>query len=197
MDTRTDPKRPPAAGTEPWLSLVREDFVAHGRRAMAPGFQALFVHRLGVARLKIEPRVLRAPVTVLYRALARTVASLYGIELPYSATIGRRVVFEHQHGIVVHGAAVIGDDCILRHGVTLGMRSVARRDEAPVLGRGVEVGAGAKILGRVRIGDGAAIGANAVVLHDVPAGAHAAGVPARIVPARVALARPHHPRESA
>lgn len=174
-----------------WLELVREDFVAHGRRAMSPGFQALLVHRLGVARTRIEARPLRAPITVVYRALARTVASLYGIELPYSAAIGRRVVFEHQHGIVVHGAAVIGDDCIIRHGVTLGMRSMGRRDEAPVLGRGVEVGAGAKILGRVRIGDGAAIGANAVVLHDVPARAHAAGVPARIVPSRTVFARAH------
>lgn len=190
MESRAIPSPTPRESVR-WLELVREDFVAHGRRPMAPGFQALLVHRLGVARMRIEPRLLRAPVSVVYRTLARVVASLYGIELPYSASIGRRVVFEHQHGIVVHGAAAIGDDCIIRHGVTLGMRSLDHRHESPVLGRGVEVGAGAKILGRVTIGDGAAIGANAVVLHDVPAGAHAAGVPARIVGLRGARVEEH------
>ena len=100
--------------------------------------------------------------------------------MPYSAKIGRRVIFEHQHGIVVHGETVIGDDCIIRQGVTLGIRNMDRLTEAPVLGRGVNVGAGAKIIGAVKIGDGAAIGANAVVLKDVPAGALAIGVPAQL-----------------
>ncbi len=128
--------------------------------------------------MNVRPIALRAPLSITYRTMHRLVRNLYGIELPYSARIGRRVVIEHQHGIVVHGNSVVGDDCILRQGVTLGMRSMARPDEAPVLGRGVNVGAGAKILGAVRIGDGASIGANAVVLRDVPAGALAVGVPA-------------------
>ncbi|HEY8427027.1 MAG TPA: serine acetyltransferase [Sandaracinaceae bacterium] len=158
--------------------LLREDYEAHGRDWTRPGFRALAVHRFGVARMAVRPRLLRAPLSILYRVCYRAVRNLYGIELPHTAQIGRRVVFEHQHGIVVHGRTVIGDDCILRQGVTLGMRTVDRRDEAPILGRGVDVGAGAKILGRVVIGDGAAIGANAVVLEDVPAGALAVGVPA-------------------
>ncbi len=166
------------------LELVHEDYVAHGRRGAAPGFHALAVHRFGVARRQIEPRILRAPVSVLYRVLARAVAGIYGIELPDSAQIGRRVIFEHQHGIVVHGAAVIGDDCIIRHGVTLGMRSASQKDEAPVLGCGVNVGAGAKIIGLLRVGNGASIGANAVVLGDVPAGRLAVGVPAHLVDRR-------------
>ncbi len=161
--------------------LVREDFIAHDRDATRPGFQAVLVYRFGVWRMGIAPKPLRAPFSVLYRALYRTVRNVYGIELPYCVKLGRRVVFEHQHGIVVHGAAEIGDDCIIRHGVTLGIRSMERLEEAPVLGRGVNVGAGAKIIGPVKIGDGAAIGANAVVLEDVPAGALAIGVPARIV----------------
>ena len=108
----------------------------------------------------------------------------YGIELPYSAKIGRRVIVEHQSGIVVHGNAEIGDDSIIRQGVTLGNKTMDRPADAPVLGRGVNVGAGAKILGAVRIGDCAQIGANAVVLSDVPAGMVAVGVPARVLAGR-------------
>lgn len=170
------------SGAEPSLwELLREDFVAHGRDITRPGFQAVAVYRFGVWRMKVGPKPLRAPLSVAYRALYRTVRNLYGIELPYSAKVGRRVIFEHQHGIVVHGQTVIGDDCIIRQGVTLGIRSMERLAEAPVLGRGVNVGAGAKIIGPVRIGDGAAIGANSVVLQDVPAGALAIGVPAHLV----------------
>lgn len=162
--------------------LIREDFEAHGRDATRPGFQAVAVYRFGVWRMGVEPKPLRAPLSVLYRALYRTVRNVYGIELPYSAKIGRRVIFEHQHGIVVHGETVIGDDCIIRQGVTLGIRSMDRLTEAPVLGKGVNVGAGAVIIGAVHVGDGAAIGANAVVLKDVPAGALAIGVPAKLTP---------------
>ncbi len=164
-----------------FLRLVREDFVAHGRDATRPGFQALLVHRFGVFRMRVKSKALRAPLSVAYRALFRAVRNFYGIELPYSATIGRRVVFEHQHGIVVHGAVVLGDDCIVRQGVTLGIRRMDDLGGAPVLGCGVGIGAGAKVLGRVRVGDGAEIGANAVVLGDVPAGALVVGVPARVV----------------
>jgi serine O-acetyltransferase len=168
---------------EPSLwELVQEDFVAHGRDVTKPGFQAIAIYRFGVWRMSVEPKPLRAPLSIAYRALFRTVRNLYGIEIPYSAKIGRRVVFEHQHGIVVHGETVIGDDCIIRQGCTLGIRSMDRLTEAPVLGRGVNVGAGAVIIGPVHVGDGASIGANAVVLKDVPAGALAIGVPAKLVP---------------
>lgn len=166
--------------------IVMEDYVAHGREASRPGFQALLVYRFGVARMRVKPLLLRAPLSILYRTLFRSVRNFYGIELPYTAKVGRRVVFEHQHGIVVHGATVIGDDCIIRHGVTLGIRSLDRLADAPVLGKRVNVGAGAKIIGRVHIGDGAAVGANAVVLEDVPAGRLAVGVPAHLVEERPA-----------
>jgi serine O-acetyltransferase len=143
--------------------------------------QALWVYRFGVWRMKVRPKLLRAPLSVAYRALFRFVRNVYGIEVPYSATIGRRVVLEHQHGIVVHGDTVIGDDCIIRQGVTLGVRRLNGISDAPTLGHRVTVGAGAKILGKVRIGDGADIGANAVVLSDVPEGALVVGIPARVV----------------
>jgi serine O-acetyltransferase len=128
----------------------------------------------------VHPKLLRAPLSVLYRALFRYTRNFYGIEIPYTAEVGRRVVIEHQHGIIIHGNARIGDDCIIRHGVTIGNRRIDHPFDAPTLGRGVNVGAGAKILGAVQIGDGAQIGANAVVRTDVPAGATAVGIPARI-----------------
>lgn len=163
------------------FELLLEDYITYDRDVTRPGFQALAVYRFGVARMRVKPLVLRAPLSILYRAMFRSIRNFYGIELPYGAKIGRRVVFEHQHGIVVHGQTIIGDDCIIRQGVTLGIRSMDKLDDAPVLGRGVNVGAGAVILGKVHVGDGAAIGANAVVLKDVPPGALVVGVPAEIV----------------
>lgn len=164
-----------------FIRLVREDLAAHDGDWTRPGFQALLVYRFGVWRMSIRSRLWRAPFSLSSRALFAVVRNLYGIELPFSASIGRRVVFEHQHGIVVHGNTVIGDECIIRQGVTLGIRRLDRLTEAPVLGRAVNVGAGAKILGRVIVGDHAEIGANAVVLDDVPPYALAVGVPAHNV----------------
>lgn len=159
---------------------IREDWIAHGRDWSKPGFRAMAVYRFGVWRMGVRPKLLRAPLSLMYRWKFRYVRNHYGIELPYSAKVGRRVVIEHQGAIVIHGASVIGDECIIRQGVTLGNKRIDRPDEAPVLGARVNVGAGAKILGAVTIGDDAQIGANAVVLIDVPAGASALGVPATI-----------------
>lgn len=161
---------------------VREDWIAHGRDWTKPGFRAVAAHRFGVWRMKVRPKWLRAPLSVLYRMLYRRVRNVYGIDLPYTVQLGRRVVIEHQGAIVIHGSAIIGDETILRQGVTLGNRYLERPLEAPRLGKRVNVGAGAKILGPVTLGDDAQIGANAVVLADVPAGATAVGIPARIIP---------------
>ena len=136
------------------------------------------VHRFGNWRMTVRSRALRAPLSLLYRFLYRRVRNCYGIELPYSVALGRRVVFEHQSGIVIHGASVIGNDCIIRQNCTLGIRRIDDPRGAPVLGQGVDVGAGACLLGAITIGDHALIGANAVVLADVPAFAVAVGVPA-------------------
>ena len=162
-----------------WAQIA-EDWRAHGRDWTRPGFRAVAVHRFGVWRMSVRPKLLRAPLSLLYRALYRRCRNVYGIELPYSAQVGRGVVIEHQGGIVVHGASVIGDRCVLRQGCTLGLRRLDALADAPILEDGVELGAGAVVLGRVRIGAGAVIGANAVVLGDVPAGALAIGVPATI-----------------
>jgi serine O-acetyltransferase len=163
------------------LAQIREDWAAHGRDWTRPGFRAVAAHRFGVWRMRIHPRVLRAPFSLLYRFLYRRCRNVYGIELPYSVVVGRRVVFEHQGTIVIHGNTVIGDDTIIRQGVTLGNRTLDRPLDAPRLGKRINIGCGAKVLGSVTIGDDAAIGSNAVVLTDVPAGALAVGVPARII----------------
>lgn len=163
------------------VEVLREDLYAHGSDWTRPGFQALAVHRIGRWARQSLPRWVRAPIMLWARAAHVFCRNFYGIELPFSAAIGHRVVFEHQHGIVVHGNSVIGDDCILRQGVTLGIRRMDRLQEAPVLGRGVSVGAGAKLLGYILVGDGALIGANAVVLSDVPARMKVVGAPARPV----------------
>jgi serine O-acetyltransferase len=163
---------------------IREDWVAHGRDWTKPGFRAVAVHRFGNWRMTVTPKVVRAPFSTLYRMLYRRVRNVYGIELPYTVRLGRRVIFEHQGGVVIHGHCEIGDDSIVRQCVTMGIRTLDCLTDAPRLGRGVSVGAGAVLLGAITVHDGASIGANSVVLIDVPAGATAVGVPARIIPKR-------------
>ncbi len=160
---------------------IQEDWVAHGQDWTKPGFRAVAVQRFGVWRMNIHPKVLRAPFSLLYRSLYRKVRNTYGIDLPYTVKLGRRVVIEHQGAIIVHGHCTLGDDCIIRQGVTLGNRHLDRPLEAPQLGDRVNVGAGAKILGGVTLGDDVNIGANAVVLADISASKTAVGIPAKII----------------
>lgn len=163
-----------------WQQIV-EDWVAHGKDWTKPGFRAVAFQRFGVWRMGLKPIVVRAPFTILYMMLFRKARNTYGIELPCTVKLGRRVVIEHQSAIVIHGYSEIGDDSIIRQGVTLGNRHLDRPLDAPKLGKRVNIGAGAKIFGNVTIGDDANIGANAVVLTDVPAGATVVGIPAKII----------------
>ena len=184
MGTQVIQSSPPAAATTsdaapaPGLfGLIKEDWNAHGRDWTRPGFRAIAAYRFGVWRMKVR-QPFRAPLSIVYRWMYRKCRNHYGIEVPYSARVGRRVVFEHQHGIVIHGNSEIGDDSILRQGCTLGNKSLDRPHDAPKLGKRVNVGAGAKILGAVTVGDDAIIGANSVVLKDVPTSMIAVGLPA-------------------
>lgn len=160
---------------------IQEDWVAHGKDWTKPGFRAVAVQRFGVWRMKISSLWLRAPFSVLYRFLYRFIRNVYGIELSYTVQLGRRVIIEHQHGIVIHGSTIIGDDCVIRQGVTLGNRYLERPFDAPCLGKRVNIGAGAKILGKIHLGDDVNIGANAVVLSDIKAGETAVGIPAKVI----------------
>jgi len=152
------------------------------------GFWALQVYRFGHLRYRFQSKLIRFPLGALHVVLAKLAEIVCGVEIGVSARIGRRLIIEHSGAIVVHGRAVLGDDCVIRQGVTIGIRRMDDPLGAPVIGNNVSIGAGAKILGRVSIGDGAEIGANAVVLRDVPAGALAVGVPARIIELRAAKA---------
>jgi serine O-acetyltransferase len=139
-----------------------------------PGIHARIFHRLAHRLWKAE-----------FKWLARFVSHIgrwfTGIEIHPGAAIGRRFFIDHGMGVVIGETAEIGDDVTLYHGVTLGGTSWKEGKRHPTLGNGVVVGAGAKILGPVTIGDNAKIGSNAVVVKDVPNGATAAGIPARIL----------------
>ncbi len=118
----------------------------------------------------------------LGRFISHLARSFTGIEIHPGATIGRRVFIDHGFGVVVGETAVIGDDCTIYQGVTLGGTSLSKGAKRhPTLERGVIIGAGAKVLGAFTIGEGAKVGSNAVVVKEVPAGATAVGNPARII----------------
>lgn len=160
---------------------IREDFRSHGSSLSRQGFWTMLVYRFGRWRYGIRWRLLRMPFSFAYKVLKVYTEVLTGIELPCEVTLGRRFIIEHFGGIIISGDAVFGDDCIVRNGVTVGLRHTLQRG-SPVIGNRVDIGAGAKLLGPIRIGDDVAIGANAVVITDVPSNSIAVGVPARILP---------------
>ena len=160
---------------------IREDWIYNGEDWTRPGFRALAMYRFGARLTSISSGALRLPLKFVYRFLHRRVRNNYGIELHHTAKIGRRVVLAGQGGIAIHGRAEIGNECIISQGVTIGADVESFADDAPKLGRGVTLGAGAVVVGSVIIGDGAKIGPNAVVTTDVPAGALAVAPPARVI----------------
>src|SRR5579885_3651705 len=139
-----------------------------------PGLHAIIVHRVAHACWHGGFRWLGRWFSHLGRFLT-------GIEIHPGATVGRRVFIDHGMGVVIGETAEIGDDCTLYHGVTLGGVSWNQGKRHPTLGKGVVVGAGAKILGPFVVGDGAKVGSNSVVVKAVPAGATVVGIPARTV----------------
>jgi serine O-acetyltransferase len=162
---------------------LRSDFRAHGSRLGSQGFWALAVYRFGRWRYGIQPRVLRAPVSVLYRLLFKLVQMFAGIELPCEVTLGRNFTIDHFGAIVISGYARFGDNCRIRTGVVVGHAHV-ENPCAPTFGDNVDIGAGAKVLGPITIGSNVKIGANAVVVRDVPSNSVVTGVPGRVRPLR-------------
>ena len=139
-----------------------------------PGFHALELHRF-------SHMLWRWRLRWLARLSSHIARFFTGVEIHPGASIGRRVFIDHGMGVVIGETAEIGDDCTLYHGVTLGGVSWNKGKRHPTLGKGVVVGAGAKILGPFIVGDGAKVGSNSVVVKPVPAGATVVGIPARIV----------------
>jgi len=139
-----------------------------------PGLHALLIHRLSHWLWTLR-------LYWLGRMVSHVGRFLTGIEIHPGATVGRRVFIDHGMGVVIGETAEIGEDCTLYHGVTLGGTSWNKGKRHPTLERGVVIGAGAKVLGPIVVGEGARIGSNAVVVKDVPPGATAVGIPARII----------------
>jgi len=160
---------------------IRQDLHAHQGDWGAQGFWALAVYRFGRWRYGVRPAWFRKPFSLLYKFLYKLVQIVTGIELPCEVPIGSNFIIEHSGGIVVSGFARFGDNCRIRNGVVIGL---SRVDDpcAPQFGNNVDIGAGAKVLGNIRIGNNVFIGANAVVLTDVPDNCIAVGVPAVIKP---------------
>jgi serine O-acetyltransferase len=148
----------------------REDYAANNRRFWEPGFQALAIHRFGVWVDGIGWAPARFLLRRLYFLLSGFAKLFYGVEVPYTAEVGRRLRLAHgQCGVVIGRFCRIGDDCVIRHNVTLGRLSGPSSErDVPRLGNRVEIGAGAVIVGPVTIGDDAIIGPNVVVREDVP-----------------------------
>ncbi len=119
----------------------------------------------------------------LARFLSATARVFTGIEIHPGATIGRRFFIDHGMGVVIGETTIIGDDCTLYHGVTLGGTSWNKGKRHPTLGNDVVVGAGAKVLGPITLADGARVGSNAVVVKDVPASCTVVGIPGRLISA--------------
>jgi serine O-acetyltransferase len=159
---------------------IREDWATYERDPWRQGMWVMLVYRFGQWRYRVRPKLVRKPLSFIYKLLKIASQILTGIELQCETRIGRRLKFEHFGGIIISGDAVLGDDVVVRNGVTIGLRRTGQRG-SPVIGDRVDIGAGAKLLGSITIGDDAVIGANAVVLCDVPAGALAVGIPARII----------------
>ena len=138
------------------------------------GFKALTASRIAGALWRRDRRFLALHIQSM-------ISEFYGVDIHPGAVLGRGIMLDHATGFVAGETSVIGDDVSILHAVTLGGTGKECGDRHPKIGRGVLIGAGAKILGNIHIGEGARIGANSVVLEDVPAHVTVAGVPAKVV----------------
>jgi serine O-acetyltransferase len=166
------------------IEYWREDRRVNDHSFLRPGMQAMMVYRFGVWQTSLQRGIASALAYRLYRLAHIFVRNFYGIELYASARIGHRLRIAHQSGIVLHPELVMGDDCLIRQGVSIGRASNhggGIRARAPVIGNRVEIGAGAVIVGGITIGDDVVIGPNAVVLRSVPSGALVTTTPARVI----------------
>lgn len=159
-------------------SIIVRDPAARNRFEVItcyPGLHAVWLHRVSHFFWNLGLKWIARFLSMFSRLIT-------GIEIHPGAKIGRRVFLDHGLGIVIGETTEIGDDCTIYQGVTLGGTSLYKGVKRhPTLGKGVVVSAGAKVLGGFTVGDGARIGSNAVVLKEIPAGATAVGIPARIL----------------
>lgn len=187
LPSATIPAPSTPAHKVPLLALFLEDLdtalsrdpAANSRLEVAvsyPGVHALWAHRLA-------NRMWRGGLRTPARMLQQLTRTFTGVDIHPAATLGRRLFIDHATGVVIGETAVVGEDCVIFHGVTLGGQRMTKGKRHPTVGNGVLLGAGAKVLGDITVGSGAKVGANAVVVKDVPEDCVAVGVPAKICPA--------------
>lgn len=165
-------------------SLVSEDFQTHDRNFFSQGFLTLFVHRFGNWRMDVRLKVLRIFLSIVYIFLQKLCQIFCGIMLPYIVPVGRRVCLEHFGGMIL-SARSIGNDVTIRQNTTFGIKSVNDTNARPTIEDRVDIGAGAVIVGNITVGHNSIIGANAVVITDIPPHSIAVGVPAKVVGKRM------------
>ncbi len=168
---------PPGIG---FLALLLEDWRTYDHDLFEPGFWTVALHRFGNWRMSFRFKLVRAPLTLIYVFLGRLAELIGGIHLPYTVQLGRRVRIWHHGGIVLH-ARSIGDDVHIRHNTTFGIATRDRGRAIPTIEDRVDIGCGACVLGDVTIGHDSLIGANAVVVTDIPPYSTAVGIPARVI----------------
>lgn len=159
---------------------IRQDLKTYEGDWGAQGFWVMVVYRFGRWRYGVRPPIIRKIFSLLYKFCFKLVQILTGIELPCEVPVGRNFRIDHFGDIIISGYSSFGDDCILRNGVTVGLKNVETK-KAPQIGNRVNIGAGAKLLGPIRVGNNVDIGANSVVINDVPDNSIAVGIPARIL----------------
>lgn len=158
---------------------IRNDLKAYKGDFGAQGFWVMLVYRFGRWRYGVRPAILRKLFSLIYKILYKFIQIITGIELPCEAEVGNNFIIDHFGGIVISGYAKFGDNCRIRNGVVVGLKNVEEAG-APIIGHNVDIGAGAKVLGKISIGNNVLIGANAVVICDVPDNSIAVGIPAVI-----------------
>jgi serine O-acetyltransferase len=162
------------------VALLREDFRTHDGNLLEQGFWAIAVHRFGNWRMGL-PKLLRMPMTPLYRLLNHVVEWTCGISLPYTVLVGRRVRIWHHSGMILN-ARSIGDEVHIRQNTTFGLAARGQPAEAvPTIEDRVDLGCNVCVAGPVTVGHDSRIGANTLVINDIPPCVVAAGVPARII----------------
>lgn len=159
---------------------LKKDLKTYDGDWSCQGFWVMITYRFGRWRYTISNTLMRKPFSLIYKVIYKFTQIITGIEFPCEVTIGKNFRIDHFGDIVVSGYASFGDNCIIRNGVTVGLRHI-EHPIAPTIGNNVDIGAGAKILGDITVGDNVAIGANAVVIKNVPPESIAVGVPAKII----------------
>lgn len=173
-------QNPPDIGL---CKLIAEDYRTNGSKLIQQGFLAVAWHRFGNWRMGIRSRILRLPFSMIYRFGYPFTEWLFGIKLSYNVKVGRRVRIEHFGGMIL-GARSIGDDCVIRQNTTFGVVRSGANQGKPIIEERCDIGCGVAILGHITVGHDSVIGANAVVVKDVPPYSVVVGIPGKVIRTR-------------